>query len=135
MVVFGQLSSLLLILKIRPIGCPETSVTIYQSTLRNIPEERRTLYVLRLVYITLCDSKRYKTCVPVIQFEIRTRTKWSYLSHIHFLSQRCFNFYNYNELYAPHTGQILLLTSHLLPVFPSGVFFLIFQQKYWPFIL
>jgi hypothetical protein len=23
-----------------PIGCPETSVTNYQSTLRNIPEER-----------------------------------------------------------------------------------------------
>jgi len=26
-----------------PIGCPETSVTNYQSTQRNIPEERRTL--------------------------------------------------------------------------------------------
>jgi hypothetical protein len=24
-----------------PISCPETSVTSYQSTLRNIPEERR----------------------------------------------------------------------------------------------
>jgi hypothetical protein len=26
--------------KMGPIGCPETSVTIYQSILRNIPEER-----------------------------------------------------------------------------------------------
>jgi len=25
-----------------PIGCPETSVTNYHSTLRNIPEERRS---------------------------------------------------------------------------------------------
>jgi len=25
-----------------PIGCSETSVTDYQSTLRNIPEERRS---------------------------------------------------------------------------------------------
>jgi hypothetical protein len=28
-------------LKMRPIGCPETSVNNHQSTLRNIPEERR----------------------------------------------------------------------------------------------
>jgi hypothetical protein len=27
-------------LKMGPIGCPETSVTNYQSDLRNIPEER-----------------------------------------------------------------------------------------------
>ena len=26
-----------------PIGCPETSVTNYHHTLRNIPEERRSL--------------------------------------------------------------------------------------------
>ena len=25
-----------------PIGCPETSITYYQTTLRNIPEERRS---------------------------------------------------------------------------------------------
>jgi hypothetical protein len=30
------------VLKMGQIGCPETSVTNYQSTLRNIPEERRT---------------------------------------------------------------------------------------------
>jgi hypothetical protein len=29
-------------LKMWPIGCPETSVTNYQSALRNIPEERKT---------------------------------------------------------------------------------------------
>jgi len=29
-------------LKIGPIFCPETSATNYQSTLRNIPEERRS---------------------------------------------------------------------------------------------
>ena len=28
--------------QIRPIGCPETSVTKYQSTLRGIPAERRS---------------------------------------------------------------------------------------------
>jgi hypothetical protein len=31
-----------LTLKDGPIGCPETSVTYYQTTLRNIPEERRS---------------------------------------------------------------------------------------------
>jgi len=25
-----------------PLGCPETSITNYQSTLRNIPEERKS---------------------------------------------------------------------------------------------
>jgi len=30
-----------------PIGCPETSVINYQSTLRNIPEERRSLFTPR----------------------------------------------------------------------------------------
>jgi hypothetical protein len=30
------------LLKMGPIDCPETSVTTYQSTLRNIPEERRS---------------------------------------------------------------------------------------------
>ena len=29
-----------------PIGCPETSVTDYQSTLRNIPEKRRCQMLL-----------------------------------------------------------------------------------------
>jgi hypothetical protein len=29
-------------LKMGPIDCPETSVTNYRSTLRNIPEERRS---------------------------------------------------------------------------------------------
>jgi hypothetical protein len=29
-------------LKMRPIGCPETSVANYQSTVRNIPEEWRS---------------------------------------------------------------------------------------------
>jgi hypothetical protein len=32
-------------LKMGPIGCPETSVQNYQSTLRNIPEERRSQIV------------------------------------------------------------------------------------------
>jgi len=34
-------------LKILPIGCPEMSVTYYQSTLRNILEERREPDIIR----------------------------------------------------------------------------------------
>jgi hypothetical protein len=34
-------------LKMEPIGCPETSVSNYQSTLRNIPEEQRSHYEIR----------------------------------------------------------------------------------------
>jgi hypothetical protein len=94
---FGLLSLLLRIFKKRPIGYPDTSVTIYQSMLHNIPEERRTLYVLRLVYITLCDSERYKTYVSIIQFDNRTQIKWPCLSQIHFLLQRYFEFHNCNK--------------------------------------
>jgi hypothetical protein len=35
-------------------GCPETSVTNYQTTMRNIPEERR---YHRYVYINICKGK------------------------------------------------------------------------------
>jgi hypothetical protein len=28
-----------------PIGCPETSVTLYQSALHNIPEEAELIYI------------------------------------------------------------------------------------------
>jgi hypothetical protein len=42
-------------LNMGPIGCPETSVNSYQSTLRDIPEERRSQecvkYVLYAFYI------------------------------------------------------------------------------------
>jgi len=36
-----------------PIGCPETSVTNYQSTVRNIPEDRRpqiTIFVASSIF-------------------------------------------------------------------------------------
>jgi len=32
------------LLKMEPIGCPETSVTIYQCILPNIPKEQRSQY-------------------------------------------------------------------------------------------
>jgi hypothetical protein len=37
---FGTTYPSFLLLKLGPIGCPETSVKDYHSTLRNIPEER-----------------------------------------------------------------------------------------------
>jgi len=36
------------------IGCPETTVTNYQSTMCNIPEERRSH---RYIYINICRGK------------------------------------------------------------------------------
>jgi hypothetical protein len=52
-----------LILKVGALGCPETSVTTYQSTLRNIPEERisRLHRGGSLKQFTVCNNlKKYK---------------------------------------------------------------------------
>jgi len=40
-------------LKMRPIGCPETSIRVYLYTLHNIPEERRCLYKLEFFSLTI----------------------------------------------------------------------------------
>jgi hypothetical protein len=46
-----------LLLKMWPTGCPETSVTNYQSMLRNIPEERRGYLYLTGQTKPMCPSK------------------------------------------------------------------------------
>ena len=50
------------LLKMGPIGCPETSVRNYHSTLRNIPEERRSLFLL-VPYIRRIDKHWLSTPV------------------------------------------------------------------------
>jgi hypothetical protein len=49
-----------LILEDGPIGCTETSATNCQSTLRNIPEERRSA-LLEAIQFSLRCSKKFKT--------------------------------------------------------------------------
>ena len=42
-------------LKIGPIGCPETSLRNYHSTLRNIPENRRLMVLFEGRYEGMCE--------------------------------------------------------------------------------
>ena len=49
-----------LVLKVRPIGCPEMSAKNYQSTLRKIPEERSSRQ-------TLCPKYAFKRVAAFLQ--------------------------------------------------------------------
>jgi hypothetical protein len=49
-------------LKMVPIVCPETSVTNYQPTPRNIPEERRPEFK-RLAPCIICESEKRSASV------------------------------------------------------------------------
>jgi hypothetical protein len=92
-----QWSSRIKPLKMEPIGCPETSVTNYQSTMRNIPEDRRRQITI-FVASSILTVPRRRTEEPRGQKRgIRTRnhtfkrskilstsvTSGSYLRHRH----------------------------------------------------
>jgi hypothetical protein len=50
-------------LKMGPTGCPETSVTNYQSTLRNLPKDRIT-HVVSILYFSLRVTQSARHILP-----------------------------------------------------------------------
>jgi len=75
------------LLKMEPISCPETSVTDYQLTLRNIPEERR---------LHLHRGWSLKLRIPILHsngdylFDRQYKWKQTRISHTHKACSPCY---------------------------------------------
>jgi hypothetical protein len=93
-------------LKMRPIGCPETSVANYQPTLRKIPEQLRFTYAAAEAWN---HAKQGKLSFHFILFTLCTHWapgKWRSWS-FNPLGQPCTKF---TKIHGPHEGSSILRT-------------------------
>ena len=93
-----------------PIGCPETSLSNYQFTQRNIPEDCRSQgYTITMVILKFCSAEKFPFQKGTCQAPVRCVPSTSPskpMAELHAVKYRAFEGHHYAVSFNPHQSTI-----------------------------